>query len=86
MSNKHNAEYLQILKTLIGDEKFKQVVLFLGGEHIYISTSEEVNREERNKAMRKLYDSNIPIAEIASRYNLSESRTRRIINDLAKRK
>jgi Mor family transcriptional regulator len=82
----HNAELVQMLQKLVGDEAFRNVVLLLGGSNIYIPTTEQINKAARNEAIRKAYDESKPIEEIAAEYNLSVSHIRTIIYSFCNRK
>lgn len=76
----HNAEMVQMLQKLVGDEAFSNVVLLLGGSNIYIPSREEANRTARNEAIRTKFFQGASPEELAAEYNLSASHIRTIIN------
>ena len=76
----HNAELLQMLQKLVGNDTYSNIVLLLGGNNLYIPSREEANRIARNKAIKEKFYGGASYEEIAAEFNLSASHIRAIIN------
>ena len=65
----------------VGIENYIKLVEHFGGGYIYVQKADTILKERRDDAIRKMFTGNNYRA-IALKFNLSENRIRKIINDL----
>lgn len=76
----NNVKYLEIMKETIGEESFKALIKKLSGAVIRIPKGPEYfDKRKRNVLIKKDYYKNVPVREIAKKYDLSISQVYTII-------
>ncbi len=68
------------LADCIGIENYKKLVLYFGGSYVYVQKADTILKEHRDIAIRKMFTGNNYRA-IGVKFNLSENRIRKIINN-----
>lgn len=84
----NSKEALKKLKSIIGEEAYKQVLEQMAGATVYFpataSNAEWLDKEERNISLREdFYSGNYEIGDLARKYDLSVSRVYKIIQGKA---
>lgn len=72
------AEYRDIVD-VIGLPAFTQLTLLCGGQNLYIPKRESLERDSRNREIRRRFNGGNYRA-LASQYRLSERQVRKIVN------
>lgn len=80
----NSKEALKILKGIIGEEAYKQVLEQMAGATVYFpalpSNTEWVNKEQRNMSLKEdFYSGKYEVGDLAEKYDLSISRVYKII-------
>ena len=72
---------LEILKELVGDEKFAEIANALSGETVYFPADYEwQDKQKRNISLREdFYSGLYEISDLANKYKLSISRVYKIV-------
>lgn len=75
-----NQDTLDFMRNIIGEEKFMEVVSALAGERITFPRSFQwLDKNERNQAILCDFYGGADIAELAKKYDLSESHIYKIV-------
>lgn len=72
---------LAVLREIVGNEAYKEIICRLGGSTIYFPNNVEwTSKEERNVDLRNdFYSGRFDVTELAIKYNLSISTVYKII-------
>lgn len=80
MAKSRNQDTLDFMRNIIGEEKFSEVVSALAGERVTFPRSFQwMDKEERNRAILYDFYAGADIAELAKKYDLSESHVYKIV-------
>lgn len=84
----NSKEALQILKDIIGEEAYKQVLKEMAGATVYFpaapSGAEWIDKEQRNISLKEdFYSGKYEVVDLARKYELSISRVYKIIQGRA---
>lgn len=84
----NSKEALKILRNIIGEEAYKQVLEQMAGATVYFPTlpsnAEWVDKEQRNISLKEdFYSGKYEVGDLARKYDLSISRVYKIIQGKA---
>lgn len=75
-----NQDTLDFIRNIVGEEKFMEVAAALAGERVSFPKSFQwLDKTERNKAIQSDLYGGAEIAELARKYDLSESHVYKIV-------